>query len=205
MGFQMSQVCRRQNHQERYCNEHLLCPPHMFWTGWGPWEQCTAQCGGGIPAHRRTCENGPDCMGCNVATTQLILSLPADGHCIKGIQGGIFQASQRTSHNFQEKAPAPPYPPSGCQPFIRGATLSGVTAYRLQHPAVPGEHTPGSTELSQPAEGQTYLSVLCPEVIVGSHPVDLSGKHHHQQPLKTSIFIRLLPNSDNIRVSNRDM
>ncbi|XP_032193673.1 semaphorin-5A isoform X3 [Mustela erminea] len=59
-------VCVGQNREERYCNEHLLCPPHMFWTGWGPWERCTAQCGGGIQARRRTCENGPDCAGCNV-------------------------------------------------------------------------------------------------------------------------------------------
>uniref|UniRef100_A0A452VBN6 Semaphorin 5A n=1 Tax=Ursus maritimus TaxID=29073 RepID=A0A452VBN6_URSMA len=59
-------VCVGQNREERYCNEHLLCPPHMFWTGWGPWERCTAQCGGGIQARRRTCENGPDCVGCNV-------------------------------------------------------------------------------------------------------------------------------------------
>ncbi|EHH26394.1 Semaphorin-F [Macaca mulatta] len=58
-------VCVGQNREE-YCNEHLLCPPHMFWTGWGPWERCTAQCGGGIQARRRTCENGPDCAGCNV-------------------------------------------------------------------------------------------------------------------------------------------
>ncbi|XP_040833327.1 semaphorin-5A [Ochotona curzoniae] len=59
-------VCVGQNREERYCNEHLLCPPHMFWTGWGPWERCTAQCGGGIQARRRTCENGPDCAGCSV-------------------------------------------------------------------------------------------------------------------------------------------
>ncbi|XP_030825622.1 semaphorin-5A [Camarhynchus parvulus] len=59
-------VCVGQNREERYCNEHLLCPPHMFWTGWGPWERCTAQCGGGIQARRRTCENGPDCPGCSV-------------------------------------------------------------------------------------------------------------------------------------------
>ncbi|XP_023368848.1 semaphorin-5A [Otolemur garnettii] len=59
-------VCVGQNREERYCNEHLLCPPHVFWTGWGPWERCTAQCGGGIQARRRTCENGPDCAGCNV-------------------------------------------------------------------------------------------------------------------------------------------
>nr|KAF6442212.1 semaphorin 5A [Rousettus aegyptiacus] len=59
-------VCVGQNREERYCNEHLLCPPHVFWMGWGPWERCTAQCGGGIQARRRTCENGPDCVGCNV-------------------------------------------------------------------------------------------------------------------------------------------
>ncbi|XP_075396933.1 semaphorin-5A [Tenrec ecaudatus] len=59
-------VCVGQNREERYCNEHLLCPPHVFWTGWGPWERCTAQCGGGIQARRRTCENGPDCSGCDV-------------------------------------------------------------------------------------------------------------------------------------------
>lgn len=58
----------------RYCNEHLLCPPHVFWTGWGPWERCTAQCGGGIQARRRTCENGPDCPGCSVVSN-LQLSL----------------------------------------------------------------------------------------------------------------------------------
>lgn len=58
----------------RYCNEHLLCPPHVFWTGWGPWERCTAQCGGGIQARRRTCENGPDCPGCSVVSkSQLVL------------------------------------------------------------------------------------------------------------------------------------
>ncbi|VFV28719.1 semaphorin-5a isoform 1, partial [Lynx pardinus] len=50
----------------RYCNEHFLWPPHMFWTSWGPWEPCTAQCGGGTQARRRTCENGPGCVGCNV-------------------------------------------------------------------------------------------------------------------------------------------
>lgn len=59
----------------RYCNEHLLCPPHMFWTGWGPWERCTAQCGGGIQARRRTCENGPDCAGCNMVSTARSLQL----------------------------------------------------------------------------------------------------------------------------------
>ncbi|XP_008576333.1 PREDICTED: semaphorin-5A [Galeopterus variegatus] len=68
-------VCVGQNREERYCNEHLLCPPHVFWTGWGPWERCTAQCGGGIQARRRTCENGPDCAGCNVLFSEGCLLL----------------------------------------------------------------------------------------------------------------------------------
>ncbi|XP_072109570.1 semaphorin-5A isoform X1 [Mobula birostris] len=59
-------VCVGQNREERYCNEHLHCPPHTFWTPWGPWERCTAQCGGGVQARRRTCQNGDDCPGCNV-------------------------------------------------------------------------------------------------------------------------------------------
>ncbi|XP_053103440.1 semaphorin-5A isoform X1 [Hemicordylus capensis] len=59
-------VCVGQNREERYCNEHLMCSPHTFWTGWGAWERCTAQCGGGIQARHRACENGPDCPGCNV-------------------------------------------------------------------------------------------------------------------------------------------
>lgn len=64
---------------DRYCNEHLLCPPHVFWTGWGPWERCTAQCGGGIQARRRTCENGPDCAGCNVVSRVLLIPSPQPG------------------------------------------------------------------------------------------------------------------------------
>ncbi|KAJ8413448.1 hypothetical protein AAFF_G00094440 [Aldrovandia affinis] len=37
-------VCVGQNREERYCNEHLPCPPH---------------------ARRRNCENGNDCPGCS--------------------------------------------------------------------------------------------------------------------------------------------
>ncbi|MEE6465587.1 hypothetical protein FKM82_006602, partial [Ascaphus truei] len=59
-------VCVGQNREERYCNEHLPCPPHVFWSSWGPWERCTAQCGGGIQARRRICENGSECPGCSV-------------------------------------------------------------------------------------------------------------------------------------------
>ncbi|XP_072431618.1 semaphorin-5A isoform X1 [Chiloscyllium punctatum] len=59
-------VCVGQNREERYCNEHLQCPSHTFWTPWGPWERCTAQCGGGVQARRRTCQNGNDCPGCKM-------------------------------------------------------------------------------------------------------------------------------------------
>ncbi|XP_077165765.1 semaphorin-5A isoform X6 [Paroedura picta] len=59
-------MCVGQNREERYCNEHFLCSPYMFWTGWGVWERCTAQCGGGIQARHRVCKNGPDCPGCSI-------------------------------------------------------------------------------------------------------------------------------------------
>lgn len=48
----------------RYCNEHLPCPPHVYWSAWSAWERCTVPCGGGIQSRRRTCENGNDCPGC---------------------------------------------------------------------------------------------------------------------------------------------
>uniref|UniRef100_W5N7X9 Sema domain-containing protein n=1 Tax=Lepisosteus oculatus TaxID=7918 RepID=W5N7X9_LEPOC len=59
-------VCVGQNREERYCNEHLPCPPHVYWSSWGPWERCTAPCGGGVQARRRTCEKGKDCPGCSL-------------------------------------------------------------------------------------------------------------------------------------------
>uniref|UniRef100_A0A8C2ZM81 Sema domain-containing protein n=1 Tax=Cyclopterus lumpus TaxID=8103 RepID=A0A8C2ZM81_CYCLU len=57
-------VCVGQNREERYCNEHLPCPPHVYWSAWSAWERCTVPCGGGVQARRRTCENGNDCPGC---------------------------------------------------------------------------------------------------------------------------------------------
>uniref|UniRef100_A0A674NJ30 Sema domain-containing protein n=1 Tax=Takifugu rubripes TaxID=31033 RepID=A0A674NJ30_TAKRU len=57
-------VCVGQNREERYCNEHLPCPPHVYWSAWSAWERCTVACGGGIQSRRRTCENGDDCPGC---------------------------------------------------------------------------------------------------------------------------------------------
>ncbi|KAM9416640.1 semaphorin-5A-like [Salvelinus alpinus] len=47
-----------------YCNEHLPCPPHVYWSAWSAWERCTVPCGGGIQSRRRTCENGNECPGC---------------------------------------------------------------------------------------------------------------------------------------------
>ncbi|XP_077591911.1 semaphorin-5A isoform X1 [Stigmatopora nigra] len=57
-------VCVGQNREERYCNEHLPCPPHVYWSAWSAWERCNVPCGGGIQSRRRTCENGNDCPGC---------------------------------------------------------------------------------------------------------------------------------------------
>ncbi|XP_029384740.1 semaphorin-5A isoform X1 [Echeneis naucrates] len=57
-------VCVGQNREERYCNEHLPCPPHVYWSAWSAWERCTVPCGGGIQSRHRTCENGNDCPGC---------------------------------------------------------------------------------------------------------------------------------------------
>ncbi|XP_061660878.1 semaphorin-5A isoform X1 [Syngnathoides biaculeatus] len=57
-------VCVGQNREERYCNEHLPCPPHVYWSAWSAWERCNVPCGGGIQSRRRTCENGNECPGC---------------------------------------------------------------------------------------------------------------------------------------------
>ncbi|XP_036374893.1 semaphorin-5A-like isoform X1 [Megalops cyprinoides] len=59
-------VCVGQNRDERYCNEHLPCPPHVYWSGWSPWERCSVPCGGGVQSRRRTCENGNECPGCGL-------------------------------------------------------------------------------------------------------------------------------------------
>ncbi|CAL8292861.1 unnamed protein product [Lota lota] len=58
-------VCVGQNREERYCNEHLPCPAHVYWSAWSAWERCTVPCGGGIQSRRRTCENGNECPGCS--------------------------------------------------------------------------------------------------------------------------------------------
>lgn len=55
----------------RYCNEHLPCPPHVYWSAWSPWERCTVPCGGGIQSRRRVCENGNECPGCGLVCYSL--------------------------------------------------------------------------------------------------------------------------------------
>ncbi|KAF3835953.1 hypothetical protein F7725_028511 [Dissostichus mawsoni] len=62
-------VCVGQNREERYCNEHLPCPTHVYWSAWSAWDRCTQPCGGGIQSRRRTCENGDECPGCGQKTT----------------------------------------------------------------------------------------------------------------------------------------
>ncbi|XP_048832437.1 semaphorin-5A isoform X1 [Brienomyrus brachyistius] len=59
-------VCVGQNREERYCNEHLPCPPHIYWSSWSLWERCPVPCGGGIQTRHRTCENGNECPGCSM-------------------------------------------------------------------------------------------------------------------------------------------
>jgi chondroitin sulfate proteoglycan 4 len=48
-------------------------PPHDGqWGSWGPWEECSAHCGGGYRIRRRRCDNpapqdgGQDCQGCHL-------------------------------------------------------------------------------------------------------------------------------------------
>ncbi|KPP71089.1 hypothetical protein Z043_110030, partial [Scleropages formosus] len=76
-------VCVGQNREERYCNEHLPCPPHVYWSSWSPWERCTVPCGGGMQARRRTCENGNECPGCNTVL-YVCLGPPAEVDLILG-------------------------------------------------------------------------------------------------------------------------
>ncbi|CAM9369692.1 unnamed protein product [Lampetra planeri] len=85
MGFQVRQrscsnpsprhggrVCVGQNREERFCNEHTRCPVPATWSPWGPWERCSAPCGGGVRTRRRTCananaaNNGEACAGCDM-------------------------------------------------------------------------------------------------------------------------------------------
>ncbi|XP_061129017.1 semaphorin-5B-like isoform X2 [Syngnathus typhle] len=59
-------ICVGQGREERLCNEKNTCPLPVLWTTWGPWAQCSAECGGGVHSRTRTCENGNTCPGCAV-------------------------------------------------------------------------------------------------------------------------------------------
>ncbi|KAJ1190151.1 hypothetical protein NDU88_006890 [Pleurodeles waltl] len=59
-------VCVGQSREERFCNEKNPCPLPIFWSSWGPWTKCSANCGGGIHSRQRSCENGNTCLGCTV-------------------------------------------------------------------------------------------------------------------------------------------
>ncbi|XP_069790895.1 semaphorin-5B isoform X2 [Narcine bancroftii] len=59
-------VCVGQSREERFCNENTACPSPMFWSTWGPWTKCNADCGGGMHWRQRSCQNGNACPGCTV-------------------------------------------------------------------------------------------------------------------------------------------
>lgn len=50
----------------RLCNEQKPCPLPVVWTLWGPWAQCSAECGGGVHSRTRSCQNGSSCPGCSL-------------------------------------------------------------------------------------------------------------------------------------------
>lgn len=58
-------VCVGQSREERFCNENNPCPVPIFWSSWGSWSKCSADCGGGVHTRQRTCENGNTCPGCS--------------------------------------------------------------------------------------------------------------------------------------------
>ncbi|XP_031440888.1 semaphorin-5B isoform X3 [Clupea harengus] len=57
-------VCVGQAREQRFCNEKVTCPQPVFWSSWGSWTKCSAECGGGVHSRVRTCENGNSCPGC---------------------------------------------------------------------------------------------------------------------------------------------
>uniref|UniRef100_A0A6Q2XPY5 Semaphorin-2A n=1 Tax=Esox lucius TaxID=8010 RepID=A0A6Q2XPY5_ESOLU len=57
-------VCVGPVRDERFCNEGVSCPQPIFWSLWGSWAKCSAECGGGVHSRVRSCENGNSCPGC---------------------------------------------------------------------------------------------------------------------------------------------
>lgn len=65
----------------RFCNENSPCPLPIFWSSWGPWTKCSANCGGGVHSRLRSCENGNTCPGCPVVCVCWFVCLPSSGCC----------------------------------------------------------------------------------------------------------------------------
>ncbi|XP_069679507.1 semaphorin 5c [Periplaneta americana] len=71
-------VCVGQDRNEIYCTSNPPCPAMTppprdgQWGSWGPWDECSAPCGGGYRIRRRRCDNpapqdgGQECQGCNL-------------------------------------------------------------------------------------------------------------------------------------------
>ncbi|KAG8185299.1 hypothetical protein JTE90_023907 [Oedothorax gibbosus] len=70
-------ICIGTEKEEIYCTSNPPCPAsslnpiHGHWSEWSTWEQCSANCGGGIQVRRRRCNSPPpqnggrECSGCN--------------------------------------------------------------------------------------------------------------------------------------------
>uniref|UniRef100_A0A4W5JRJ1 Semaphorin-5A n=1 Tax=Hucho hucho TaxID=62062 RepID=A0A4W5JRJ1_9TELE len=98
-------VCVGQNREERYCNEHLPCPPHVYWSAWSAWERCTVPCGGGIQSRRRTCENGNECPGCAQEYQECNVTPCPDevkGFCSQSLLRGLFLGSWTNPEHHNE-------------------------------------------------------------------------------------------------------
>ncbi|XP_064625649.1 contactin-associated protein-like 2 [Lineus longissimus] len=75
--------CQGNNTEERQCNTHS-CPVDGYWQDWATWDDCTAECGGGIKSRTRTCippmHNGTSCVGSDTEQEQCnTQQCPVDG------------------------------------------------------------------------------------------------------------------------------
>lgn len=97
------------------------------------------------------------------------------GHCwvVQGICGQTPESSEKANHGRGEVHP------SGSPDGLRN----------------PGRQSKDSSGEEDKVFSDTFSNVR-------SQPLHLSRKHHIQQTLKTCVFICLLPNGVNVRVSN---